>query len=81
MTDIQSAGFAWYNSLQASLNKRFSHGLQFLASYTFARDLANARGSTDLPNGGVIVGDNDNPSADYGPDESVRPHRFVFSGV
>ena len=81
MTDIQSAGFAWYNSLQASLNKRFSHGLQFLASYTFARDLANARGSTDLPNGGVIVGDNDNPSADYGPDEFVRPHRFVFSGV
>jgi hypothetical protein len=81
MTDIQSAGFAWYNALQTSLTKRFSHGLQFLASYTYARDLANARGSTDNPNGGIIVGDNTNPQADYGPDEFVRPHRFVFSGV
>lgn len=81
MTDIQSAGFAWYNALQTSLTKRFSHGLQFLASYTYARDLANARGSTDNPNGGIIVGDNNNPQADYGPDEFVRPHRFVLSGV
>ena len=79
--DIQSNGFAWYNSLQASLSKRFSHGLQFLVSYTFARDLANVLGSTIQPNGGTLVGDNNNPRADYGPDEFVRPHRFVLSAV
>jgi hypothetical protein len=79
--DIQSNGFAWYNSLQASLSKRFSHGLQFLASYTFARDLANVLDSTIQPNGGTLWGDNNNPRADYGPDGFVRPHRFVLSAV
>lgn len=81
MIDIKSSGFGWYNALQASLAKRFSHGLQFLASYTFARDLTNAYASTDSPNGGQIVGDNNNPRADYGPDSFIRPHRFVFSGI
>jgi hypothetical protein len=81
MYDIQSTGFAWYNALEATLSKRFSHGLQFLASYTWSSDLANVLGSTNQPNGGVEYGDNNNPRADYGPDEFVRPQRFVFSGV
>ena len=80
MIDSKS-GFAWYNSLQTSLSKRFSHGLQFLASYTFARDLANVYGSTVGTNGGIVYGDNNNPRFNYGPDYFVRPHRFVFSGV
>jgi hypothetical protein len=81
MFDIQSTGFAWYNALQASLTKRFSHGLQFLASYTFARDLANVFGSTNGPNGGQMYGNNNDPRSNYGPDVFVRPHRFVLSGV
>ena len=82
LNDLESnTGFAWYNALQASLSKRFSHGLQFLASYTFARDLANVYGSTVLGNGGLVIGDNNDPRFDYGPDYFVRPHRFVFSGV
>jgi hypothetical protein len=81
MNDIQSRGFAWYNSLQASLSKRFSHGLQFLAAYTFTRDLANVYGSTVGANGGTTVGDNNNLRADYGPDSFIRPQRFVFSAV
>jgi hypothetical protein len=81
MTDIQSTASAWYNSLQGSLNKRFSHGLQFLASYTFTRDLANAFSGTTGANGGTLVGDQNNPRADYGPDSFIRPQRFVFSGV
>jgi Carboxypeptidase regulatory-like domain/TonB-dependent Receptor Plug Domain/TonB dependent receptor len=81
MYDIQSNGFAWYNALQASLSKRFSHGLQFLASYTWSSDLANVYGSTNQPNGGVAYGDNNNPRADYGPDVFVRPQRFVLSAV
>jgi hypothetical protein len=31
-----------YNSLQALFEKRFSHGLQFQASYTFSKSLDNA---------------------------------------
>ena len=81
MYDVQSNGFAWYNSLQASLTKRFSHGLQFLASYTFSRDLANVFASTTGPNGGQFYGNNNDPRSNYGPDSFVRPHRFVFSGI
>ena len=82
MNDLESYdGYAWYNSLQASLSKRFSHGLQFLASYTFARDLANVYASTTGGNGGLVVGNNNDPRFDYGPDDFVRPHRFVFSAV
>jgi hypothetical protein len=79
--DIQSTGFAWYNALEATLSKRFSHGLQFLASYTFARDLANVYESTIGGNGGIVIGDNNNPRFDYGPDSFVRPQRFVLSAV
>jgi hypothetical protein len=31
-----------YNGVQASLEKRFSHGLQFVAAYTFGKSLDNA---------------------------------------
>ena len=55
--------------------------MQFLASYTFTRDLANVYGSTIGANGGTTVGDNNNLRADYGPDSFIRPHRFVFSAV
>ena len=34
-------GFATYNSLQVSLNKRYSHGLNWLANYTFSKSLDN----------------------------------------
>ena len=77
---FQPIAIARYNALQASLSKRFSSGLQFLASYTFARDL------TDLPGvvtgggfGGSIYGDQTHPMLGYGPDTFIRPHRFVVS--
>ena len=81
MNEIQSTGFAWYNALEASLKKRLSHGLQFLASYTFSRDLANVNGSTTGFNGGTLLGDQNSPRSNYGPDSFVRPHRLVFSGL
>src|SRR5437660_3635412 len=37
-------GNSRYNSLQASLNKRTSHGLQFLFSYTYAHSQDNGSG-------------------------------------
>ncbi len=34
-------GFSTYNALQVQLNKRFSHGLQFLSNYTFSKTIDN----------------------------------------
>jgi hypothetical protein len=78
---IESAGASWYNALQVSLNKRFSHGLQFLASYTFAKSLATDATTSTGPNGGSSLGDQNDPHARYGPDEFTRPHRFIVSYV
>lgn len=77
---ISSTGEAWYNALQVSLNKRFSNGLQFLASYTWARDLTDVPGGlTHGGFGGSIYGDQKNLMLGYGPAPFVRPQRFVLS--
>lgn len=77
-----SNGSSWYNSLQVTLSKRFSHGLQFIAAYTWVRDL------TDVPLavtgggfGGNVYGDQNNLRSHYGPEPFIRPQRFVFSYV
>jgi outer membrane receptor protein involved in Fe transport len=77
---LESAGAMWYNGLHASLTKRFSNGLQFLASYTFSRTLDTDGVNPDtLTAGGSNVGDQRNPRARYGPSLFSRDHRFVLS--
>ncbi|MBV8895813.1 MAG: carboxypeptidase regulatory-like domain-containing protein [Acidobacteriaceae bacterium] len=76
---IESEGSNWYNAMEVSLNKRFSHGLQFLASYTWQKDLTADNAYAASANGGVLVGDQNNAQSRYGPDQFVRPQRFVFS--
>ena len=44
---IQSTAQSTYNSLQISLTRRFSKGMQFLASYTYAKSIDNASGGSD----------------------------------
>jgi len=79
---VMATGASWYNALVASLNKRFSHGLQFLASYTWSSALGTSQSfATGTQLGGAVVGDQNNPRARYGWDDFVRPHRFIFSGV
>jgi hypothetical protein len=76
----QSVGESWYNAFQSSLNKRFSHGLQFLASYTWARDLTTNPGAISASSGATRVYGNPNDlNSTYGPDPFIRPHRFVIS--
>jgi hypothetical protein len=75
-----------YNALETSLRKRFSHGLSFLASYTFSKSLDdvssfNMTGSAANP----VVGENDlaqNPfdlAAERGRSLFDARHRFVLS--
>jgi hypothetical protein len=78
---INSEGASWYNGLEASLTKRFSHGVQLLASYTWAKELSTDFSSSTSPNGGESIGNQYLQSARYGPDLFVRPQRFVASYV
>jgi hypothetical protein len=78
--EIDSTAQSWYNALEASLSKSFDNGFQFLASYTWAKDLATASGSVSGGNGGTQLGNQIDIRHDYGPDNFVRPQRFVFSG-
>ena len=58
--EIASVANSSYNALQASLRKRFSHGLSFLASYTWSHSIDdvssfNITGSASQP----VAGEND----------------------
>jgi len=66
-------GTSHYNALQASLQKRFSHGLTFLASYTWSKTLENADN--------IVYPYND--ALNYGLANGFKlvdiPQNFVFS--
>lgn len=65
-----------YNSLQASLNRRFSHGLSVQLSYTWSRLLTN------MPQDRALgVYDSYDIAANYGPSTLNTPQMFVASYV
>jgi hypothetical protein len=75
-----------YNALETSLKKRFSHGMSFLASYTYSKSIDdsssfNLTGSASKP----LAGENDlaqNPfdvNAERGRSLFDARHRFVLS--
>jgi outer membrane receptor protein involved in Fe transport len=75
-----------YNALESSLKKRFSHGISFLASYTFSKSIDDASsfnmtGSASKP----VAGENDlaqnpfNLAAERGRSLFDARHRLVLS--
>jgi len=80
LQQVQSQGRSYYDALEVSMTKRFSKGLQFLASYTFSKTLdtdgANALTSA---NAGGSYGDQTRDDLRYGPTNFSRPHRFITS--
>jgi hypothetical protein len=78
---IEAAGNSWYNGLEASLTKRLSHGLQFLASYTFSKTLDTDGADVNSTSTGnaLTLGDQNSPSQRWGRTSFDRTHRFVFS--
>jgi hypothetical protein len=84
--EIASIANSSYNALEASLRKRFSHGLSFLASYTWSHSIDdvssfNITGSASQP----VAGENDlaqnpfNLAAERGPSMFDARNRFVLS--
>ena len=68
---LESQGRSDYNAMQAKLERRFSDGIQFGASYTFSKLLTNA--SEDLFGGSPLAGVLQNPF-DVGSARSVSPN-------
>jgi hypothetical protein len=75
-------GNTWYDSLQLKLTKRYSHGLDFTASYSWQKELTIGAESEDPYVGGT------SPSVNNSLDRlgnkyisgNSQPHRFVIAG-
>lgn len=80
-TEIGSSAQSWYNALEASLKKRFDNGLQFLASYTWAKALQTGQNVVGDTTAGSLLGNQYDLARNYGPSTFIRPQRFVFSGA
>ena len=72
-----------YNSLQSSVTKRLSHGLGFLGSYTWSRNLDQTSGSSgsNVFEQHLLTNDQTNFKQAYGPTDFDRTHRAVLSLV
>jgi hypothetical protein len=70
-----------YNSLQASVTRRLSSGLQFLGSYTWSRTLDQTSGSSgnQVFELWLLTNDQRDPRQSYGPTDFDRTHRAVLS--
>jgi hypothetical protein len=79
---LESQGQSWYNSMQVKLDRRFSNGVQFGASYTFAKLITNA--AEDLlggsPIGSLVQNPYDRESLRTVSPNSI-PHVFVANYI
>ena len=64
-----------YNSMQATLTKRMSQGLSFIAGYTFAHGLDNG----SLNRFALIPQNSNDVAAEYGNSDFDVRHRFTFT--
>ena len=79
-------GDSWYHSMQVKWEKRFSHGFQMLAHYTWAKFLDDvSNGSSNLDWLSATNGRNLQNLWDYRQEKSYSSndvaHRFVATGV
>lgn len=66
-----------YNSMQATLTKRMSHGLSLTAGYTYAHGLDNG----SLNRFGLLPQNANNPGAEYGNSDFDVRHRLTITGT
>jgi hypothetical protein len=75
INEISNDGRSNYHSLQTTLTKRVSHGLSFIAGYTYSHglDTSSLNRTTYLPQ------DSSNPGAEYASGDFDMRHRFTFT--
>jgi hypothetical protein len=77
ITQVESGGNSSYNALWITGTRRFAHGVQFNASYTFSKSLDYNSFST----GGIVGQDSYDVKGDRGLSDFDARHRFVFNGI
>jgi hypothetical protein len=81
VTSIETYGFSMFHSLQATLKRRFRHGIQFQAAYTWSKAMTTVQGTGQTA---VFVGGsgNSNDPADrfqrWSPSGFDRTNRMVI---
>jgi hypothetical protein len=77
---LENSALSWYDAGYVNVRRRFSHGLSFLANYTYAKNLTNAPDfRSPMDESSIPQNDND-LDAEKGPACDVR-HRFALSSV
>lgn len=88
--DVQTTGISNYNSFQASVERHFSHGLQFLVAYAWSKSMDDSSGFENSGfQGGGFGGFGETRSvnpfnrrvADYGPSIYDAQQRLVVNYV
>jgi hypothetical protein len=80
VTEIVSDIGSEYNALVLQANRRFSDGLQFLASYTLSKSVDDSQTSQTFTTANVPFNVFD-PAAERGRSRFDRRHKFVISAV
>lgn len=78
IAELKNIDFSNYNALQLTLTERASHGLSFLAGYTWAHALDEASSNWS---GFFVPPDSNNPRFLYGNSPFDIRHRFTFSAT
>ena len=78
---FRSSGASSYNSLQLRAEKRFSHGLSFMAAYTWAHSIDDASNANLGAQNNDDFRDFRHPEVEYGNSSFSVRHRAVFSYI
>lgn len=79
ISDAETASNAHYDSLQATVNRRFAHGFTVLANYTLSKNIDEI--SEDKLNTGITMVDSHNRALEHGPAALDTRHIFNASYV
>ncbi|QHN05105.1 hypothetical protein FTO74_18450 [Granulicella sp. WH15] len=83
-TDIlteTNVGFLIYHSLQAKLERRFSHGLFLINSFTWSRGIDLSSADLETQNGDSALVNTANPAGDRGPSGYNQPLNNTTSAI
>jgi hypothetical protein len=77
---LENTAQSWYDAGYVNLRRRYTHGLTFLANYTWAKDLSDAPDFRSPMFESSIPQNNSDLAAEKGPACDIR-HRFALSAV